>query len=287
MDVGEDIQIIYRIFLDNSTAIKINLDQLYKLLDTSPLNRTKCARVLSQLRGLLNAINSQTAHFCQLNERTKIENDIKVFKDSSPGLVLLYVICMAYLRAAEKIRPSLTIYASRCYSTGKDMMKKYTDGSYMYKEQDLVEKIYEIYSDLDDQLKQLDISIKNEIIQQGYKDIRNIPIALIIDLVTFKVIDWPGLDDRWACASCYLASLEVAVNKACKKCEIKSQEQTKTDDFKKKLDGITNRMKNEGIETSKIEKDIVSRLYDYRNYVLHGGYIPNDEEFKYITEKYT
>ena len=31
-----------------------------------------------------------------------------------------------------------------------------------------------------------------------------------------------------------------------------------------------------------IEKDIVSRLYDYRNKVLHGGYIPTDDELNYI-----
>jgi len=74
------------------------------------------------------------------------------------------------------------------------------------------------------------------------------------------------------------------VNKACKEWNIKVKDATRTDEFKKKLDAITQIMKQKGLEIIKIEKDIVSRLYDYRNRVLHGGYIPNDKEFAYIVE---
>jgi len=42
----------------------------------------------------------------------------------------------------------------------------------------------------------------------------------VIDLITFHVSDWPGLNDKWVCAAAYLAAFEVVVNITCSEISI-------------------------------------------------------------------
>jgi len=277
----ETIEMAYQRCIETMALINRRLTILFELMEGTQLDRLKIARELSYLRSELKALAKLIETVQEFVEKTDQETNYQIMKELPLGLALLYAFVSALAKATLKY--DIESFASKTESLGKDMIKKYLE-EYMYSEQEMKERLYELISDIKTHMDSLEISIEKELYQYGYGKVRHIPITLIVDLVTFKVRDWPGLNDKWACAACYLASLEVAVNKACKEWNIKVKDVTRTDEFKKKLDAITQIMKQKGLEIIKIEKDIVSRLYDYRNRVLHGGYIPNDKEFAYIVE---
>ena len=277
----ETIEMAYQRCIETMALINRRLTILFELMEGTQLDRLKIARELSYLRSELKALAKLIETVQEFVEKTDQETNYQIMKELPLGLALLYAFVSALAKATLKY--DIESFASKTESLGKDMIKKYLE-EYMYSEQEMKERLYELISDIKTHMDSLEISIEKELYQYGYGKVRHIPITLIFDLVTFKVRDWPGLNDKWACAACYLASLEVAVNKACKERNIKVKDVTRTDEFKKKLDAITQIMKQKGLEIIKIEKDIVSRLYDYRNRVLHGGYIPNDKEFAYIVE---
>jgi len=277
----ETIEMAYQRCIETMALINRRLTILFELMEGTQLDRLKIARELSYLRSELKALAKLIETVQEFVEKTDQETNYQIMKELPLGLALLYAFVSALAKATLKY--DIESFASKTESLGKDMIKKYLE-EYMYSEQEMKERLYELISDIKTHMDSLEISIEKELYQYGYGKVRHIPITLIVDLVTFKVRDWPGLNDKWACAACYLASLEVAVNKACKERNIKVKDVTRTDEFKKKLDAITQIMKQKGLEIIKIEKDIVSRLYDYRNRVLHGGYIPNDKEFAYIVE---
>ena len=277
----ETIEMAYQRCVETMALINRRLTILFELMEGTQLDRLKIARELSYLRSELKALAKLIETVQEFVEKTDQETNYQIMKELPLGLALLYAFVSALAKATLKY--DIESFASKTESLGKDMIKKYLE-EYMYSEQEMKERLYELISDIKTHMDSLEISIEKELYQYGYGKVRHIPITLIFDLVTFKVRDWPGLNDKWACAACYLASLEVAVNKACKEWNIKVKDVTRTDEFKKKLDAITQIMKQKGLEIIKIEKDIVSRLYDYRNRVLHGGYIPNDKEFAYIVE---
>lgn len=277
----ETIEMAYQRCIETMALINRRLTILFELMEGTQLDRLKIARELSYLRSELKTLAKLIETVQEFVEKTDQETNYQIMKELPLGLALLYAFVSALAKATLKY--DIESFASKTESLGKDMIKKYLE-EYMYSEQEMKERLYELISDIKTHMDSLEISIEKELYQYGYGKVRHIPITLIFDLVTFKVRDWPGLNDKWACAACYLASLEVAVNKACKEWNIKVKDVTRTDEFKKKLDAITQIMKQKGLEIIKIEKDIVSRLYDYRNRVLHGGYIPNDKEFAYIVE---
>lgn len=281
----ETIEMTYQRCIETMASINRRLTILFELMEEPQLDRLKIARELSSLRSELKALAKLIETVQEFVKKTDQETNYPIMKELPLSLALLYAFASAWAKTSKTLKYDIESFASKTESLGKDMIKKYPSFSeYMYPEQQILERLYELISDIKTHMDSLDISIENELYQYGYGKVRHIPIALIFDLVTFKVRDWPGLNDKWACAACYLASLEVAVNKACKEWNIKVKDATRTDEFKKKLDAITQIMKQKGLEIIKIEKDIVSRLYDYRNRVLHGGYIPNDEEFAYIVK---
>ena len=276
----ETIEMTYQRCIGTMASINRRLTILFELMGGPQLDKLKIARELSYLRSELGALAKLIETVQEFVEKTDQETNYQIMKDLPFSLALLYAFVSAWAKASKTLKYDIESFASKAESLGKDMIKKY---SYSSKYQ-ILERLYELISDIKTHMDSLEISIEKELYQYGYGKVRHTPITLIVDLVTFKVRDWPGLNDKWACAACYLASLEVAVNKACKEWNIKVKDATRTDEFKKKLDAITQIMKQKGLEIIKIEKDIVSRLYDYRNRVLHGGYIPNDEEFAYIVE---
>ena len=276
----ETIEMTYQRCIETMASINRRLTILFELMGGPQLDKLKIARELSYLRSELGALAKLIETVQEFVEKTDQETNYQIMKELPFGLALLYAFVSAWAKASKTLKYDIESFASKTESLGKGMIKKY---SYSSKYQ-ILERLYELISDIKTHMDSLEISIEKELYQYGYGKVRHIPITLIFDLVTFKVRDWPGLNDKWACAACYLASLEVAVNKACKEWNIKVKDATRTDEFKKKLDAITQIMKQKGLEIIKIEKDIVSRLYDYRNRVLHGGYIPNDKEFAYIVE---
>ena len=272
------IQMTYQKCVESMGSINRKLDRLFEIMEEIPINRLRLAKELSYLRSELETLTKLIETVEEFVERTNQETNYEIMKQLPFGLALLYAFLNAWVEVTRTMKYEIESFAKKTEILGKNVIKRYSSGDFWYSEQEILEKLYELLSDVRSRIKSLEISVEKELYQYGYGRVKHIPITLIIDLVTFKVRDWPGLNDKWACAACYLASLEVAVNRACKEWNIKAE------DFKKKLDAITQIMKQKGLEIIKIEKDIVSRLYDYRNRVLHGGYIPNDEEFSYIVE---
>lgn len=282
---------MYQRCVENISTINRKVSIMENLLEESSLNRLICARELSDLRSKLEALAKLIEMVQKIAEmqENKTRNQVMKNLPASPGRALLVALLQAWVAVGRMLKYDIADFASKSDALGKDMIKKqynplFEEYSYTYHEQGLLERLYTLSSDLKTHMEKFEISVEKEFSQLGYEITQRTPITLIFDLITFKVRDWPSLNDRWACAACYLASLEVTVNKACKKLGIKAQSSRKTDEYKKKFDALTNIMKQKGIEMVKIEKDIVSRLYDYRNKVLHGGYIPNDTEFNYIID---
>ena len=277
----ETIEIAYHRCTKTMASINQILTQLFDLIEKTPKDRVAIARELSNLRSEAKALSQLIE---TIDDFVKKTNQDQIMSQLPFELSILYAFIAAWGNATKNQKNNMENFASQADVLGKDIIRKNSLDNYWYSEQEILEKLYELISDMKTYMHSLEMSIEKELYQRSYGKAQHIPITLIVDLVTFKIRDWPGLDDKWACAACYLASLEVAVNKACKEWNIKEKDDTRIDEFKKKLDAITQIMKQRGLEVIKIEKDIVSRLYDYRNRVLHGGYIPNDEEFAYIVK---
>ena len=280
-NIQTTIQTIYQRCIETISSIKNTLSTIANLFEESPLNRLKCAQVLSDLRSKLEVLFKAIKNVQGFVKEANRKANNQLMKNLPFELQLLFSFCSAWGSAGKVLENDIESLANKSNSLGRNMISK-IGSDYLYSEQHMFESLYDFLSDLKVHIEKFEVTVDNELNQLGYGKVRHIPLSLIFDLVTFKVRDFPKLNDRWACAACYLASLEVTVNKACKELGIKVQTATKTDDFKKRLEKLTQNMKQKGVEIIKIEKDIVSRLYDYRNSVLHGGYIPNDDEFDYI-----
>jgi|GEM_PF-6965575 len=274
----ENIETLYHKIIEICAKINRKLERIFELIRDEPLDRFTLAKEISYLRreiqALVELIEATDEFIKEINERTNFQ----IIKQLPRELAILFAILMAFADAGNSLKYQIENYISKIKYAGEKIIKKYSHGDYMYSDHEMKEEVYSIASDLIQQMASLDIRLERKLNELGYSKINYVPIELIVDLVTFKVRDWPRLNDKWACAACYLAALEVAVNKACKDFGIKA------DTFKEKLDKLVQYMKMRGIEIIKIERDIVSRLYDYRNDVLHGGYVPNDKEFYYIVE---
>ncbi len=92
----------------------------------------------------------------------------------------------------------------------------------------------------------------------------------------YSTLRLASLNDRWACAACYLAALEIVVNKVCKAWNIRA------DSFEKKLEKVVRELRKRDENLSKVEKKLIKTIYDLRGKILHSGYIPNDEEYERI-----
>lgn len=205
------------------------------------------------------------------NNKKKI--DVSGFKPVYQILLgFLEAVASATNRVSEKIR----IFMNKCNNLKDYLTKKSVGDGFLYTEQEVLDNLYKFCSELSIFSANLEYSIETEIHKLGLRLPKNIPLMKLFDFISFKTRDWPKLNDIWACAACYLATLEISVNKACKQLNIKGK------GFKEKLTKLTNQMKEKGTDIDKIEKEFTVKLYDFRNEILHGGYIPDDEGFNYI-----
>lgn len=276
------IQEIYHRYIEIISSIHRLLNNLINLIEVIPLNRIKCANELSGLRTKIESLVEITKKIKEFIGMINEEKKSELLKKIPWYFEFLFAISNVAKDYLFYSRYNIEKFANSCKFLGQNMIKLKGMEDFLYSENEMVEQLYQLSSDLKSIIERFEIFLENELFQSGYQKKLNIPLNLIFDLVTFKVRDWPGLNDIWACAACYLASLEVAVNKGYNKLKQKDQNSDKEKSFKYKLDKITKYLKQRGVVITKIEKNLVSIFYDYRNKVLHGGYIPNDDEFEYI-----
>ena len=274
----EVIEGLYRRFLEVHGRVREELNEVLKLLEKERLDRGRLARVLvylrSDLKVLVELVDSIDNYIGQLsNMRYK-----EVLNRLPLPLAVVLAFLIAYSEQAKMLKYKFEQYISSLKSAADSLLRRFSSGTYLFSDAMIRKELYDIVSSILEDLKVLDVRVESSLYKMGYSVKKHYSMTAVIDLITFHVNDWPGLNDRWVCAATYLASLEVSVNKACSELGIKAEH------FKEKLDKLVQYMRRKGVEVSRIEKDIVARLYDYRNRVLHGGYIPTDAELQYIVE---
>ncbi len=265
------LQIHYEKFQLNISLVNKGIQKLkshYKL----DLERFTIVREFIDFKTNLNSLLECVDEIHNIfNNRKKI--DVSGFKPVYQILLgFLEVVANATNRVTEKIR----IFMNKCDNLKDFLTKKSVGDGFLYTEQKVLDNLYNFCSELSIFSSNLEYSIEKEIHKLGLKFPKNIPFMKLFDFISFKTRDWPELNDKWACAACYLAALEISVSKACKQLNIKGKE------FKEKLTKLTNHMKEEGTDIDNIEKEFTAKLYDFRNEILHGGYTPDDEGFNYI-----
>ncbi len=261
---------LYHEYTETIGLVNRSLSRLSSLMREKTLNRIDISQELSRL----------SAHLARLVVIIKsIEENInkideRVLEDQPLKIKVLYLLLNTLVETIDVHQ--IGYFERKARRLGEDTIQE--GFGYTYSNSFIRERLYKLISDLRSYISSLRASIKSKLYRYGYAEVLDAPIVLLFDFITFLTTDWPGLDDRWACATCHLVALEVAVNKACKKWGLGGN------DFKTKLNAVVGKMRAMGIEIPKIEQDIVSRLYRIRNEVVHGGDIPTDEDFEYIVE---
>lgn len=167
---------------------------------------------------------------------------------------IIYYFIKSLSQVASGYLQNLREFAYECKTLGKCLIFKYSTDIFMYSDQENLRKLYDFNSKLKIYLVQLDSSLMERMSRIGYEKVSNVPLKNLFDFISFKVRDWPGLNDQWVCAASYLSALEICVNKVSKKLNIQAEE------FKKRLNLLISKMKTENVEIGIIEKDLVSRL---------------------------
>lgn len=279
MSKEEIVEGLYRRFLETRKRIYSSIEDVYRLLSKEPLDRATLVKILAYLRSDVKALVELIDSIGKYTDKIRTEMGYhEMFKQLPPALAVIFAILLAFSESARSLRYNFEQHASNLKYIAARIPQRYSYGDYVYSDSYIKEELYSELASILEHLRTLEVRMESELYRMGYTTIKYKPMISVLDLVTFHVSDWPGLDDRWVCAATYLAALEVCVNRVCSELGIEA------DSFKAKLDKLVQYMKRYGIEVSRIEKDIVSRLYDYRNKVLHGGYIPTDEELGYIID---
>ena len=272
MSKEEIIEGLYRRFLETRKRIYNTIEDIYRLLSDEPLDRAKMVKILAYLISDIKALIELIDSIDKIKTEASFD---RMFERLPMPLTVIFVMLLAFLESARSLRYDFEQHASKLKHI-IDMIPRQFHGRYLYSDSNIKRELYSELTSILEHLRILEVRMENELYKMGYTSIRYKPMISVLDLITFHVSDWPGLDDKWVCAATYLAALEVCVNRICSELNIKA------DSFKDKLDKLIQYMEEHGIKVSRIEKEIVSRLYDHRNKVLHGGHIPTDEELSYI-----
>ncbi len=88
-----------------------------------------------------------------------------------------------------------------------------------------------------------------------------------------------GLDERWAAATCYLAGMEIAINKALDGMNLTGEQ---NEDFTKKFGRLTVALKDKGKPLTGLSKQFPQAFWRLRNDIIHAGYCPASDELELI-----
>jgi len=251
----ETMQDIHKKYQENIRIINSKLVAIENQINFS-LDRINIAKDISQLRIRLENLN-EIFKTIQQQYDEKIES--KIISNLGDIGQIIYYFIKRLSQVASNYLPNLKKFADEYKTIGESLIFKYSTDIFMYSDQDILRKLYDFNAKLRIYLDQLDSSLAKRMRSIGYEKEGNIPLKKLFYFISFIVRDWPGLNDQWTCAASYLSALEICVNKAGKKLNIRVEE------YKKKLNLLISKMKTENVEIGIIEKDLVSRFYDYRN----------------------
>ncbi len=89
----------------------------------------------------------------------------------------------------------------------------------------------------------------------------------------------PSLNEGWAAATCYLAAMEIAINKAMGDSKLSADE---NGDFSKRFNRLLKIQAEKGKPLTGLSKQLPQAFWKLRNDVIHGGYRPTPEELELI-----
>lgn len=272
------IEKLFQRYLEARRKVYLNMEELFKLLREDPLDRAELTKTLAYLRAdiveLIELINTIEEKF--VSRIKSMIQDPQTLKKLSQSLVFILLVLLVLSESARSLKYLLDQHIINIKLIINKIPQQYPLRGYIYSDNDIRQELYNELALLLEHFSKINVKIESEIYRRGYTIISHRHVTSTLEFITFYVNDWPGVDIKWMSAAIYLATLEVSVNKICSELDIKS------DTFKDKLNKLVEKMRLQGIEISRIEKDIVTRLYDYRNKVLHGGYMPTDDELNYI-----
>lgn len=273
----EVVEGLYQRLLEIRRKVYAGIEDIFKLLRKEPIDRISLAEVLAYLRSNIQALVVLIDSIGEYINKVNLEVGYQEMLRQLPEpLAVIFASLIAFSEQAKLMKYEFKQHTSNLRYIAEKLEQRYSSGNYIYSDDDIRIELYRETTSILEHIKVLGVRMESELYKMGYSTVKHLPMISVIDLITFHVGDWPGLDDKWVCAAIYLAALEVCVNKICSELGIKA------DTFKDRLNKLVQCMRKYGIEISRIEKDIVSRLYDHRCRVLHGGYIPTDEDLSYI-----
>ena len=89
---------------------------------------------------------------------------------------------------------------------------------------------------------------------------------------------FPQFTDNWAVAACYLTAMEIMVNRKLEELGLE-----RGTGFKDNYNKLLEKLKEQNVEISELEKRFPSVFWDVRNKVIHLGYSPTENEVETIT----
>ncbi len=265
------LQTHYERFQQNIKLINKEI-QMFKSYYKEELDRFTIARELIDFKTYLNSLLDcvKEIHRIFYNRKKIDASELK------PGYQILIRFLEIVANATNTFSNEIREFLNKCDNLKNHLTRKSSNDEYLYNNEEILNTLYDFCSELSIFSSTLDYNIEKEIHNLDLITPKSIPFMKLFNFISFKTRDWPELNDRWACAACYLASLEISVNKACNQLNIKGKK------FKEKVTNLTNQMKENDVNIDKIEREFTVKLYDFRSKVLHGGYIPDDEGFNYI-----
>lgn len=265
------LQTHYERFQQNILLIKKEIRK-FKSYYKEELERFTIVRELIDFKTYLNSLLDCVKEIHRIfYNRKKI--DVSEFR---PVYQILLRFLEVVANATNTFRDKIRKFINKCDNFKNYLTKKSINDEYYYNNEQVLDTLYDFCSELSIFSSNLEYNIEKEIYNLDLTTPKSIPFMKLFNFISFKTRDWLELNDRWACAACYLASLEISVNKACNQLNIKGKK------FKEKLTNLTNQMKEDGVNIDTIEREFTFKLYDFRSRILHGGYIPDEEGFNYI-----
>jgi len=136
------------------------------------------------------------------------------------------------------------------------------DSPEYYKDKEVKERISRLAESLETAITTLELKLN---LKQGVSRLSEF-------LTTF-----PQFTENWAVALCYLASMEIMVKNKLKELGLKVDE-----GFRENYEKLLEKLKEEGIQVSELEKRLPKIFWEIRNRVVHEGYSPTSDELEMI-----
>ena len=225
-----------------------NIKHLWNLSKETTLNRHDCKNVVLEIRKSLKVLWELMQNF--LIDRTKeLDFDKRVLMTIIAGKDPEVLIKEAFRY------PTFESDVSGVISS--------LDSLEYYKDKDVKERISRLVENLEADLSTIEVKL-------GMK--------YGLPKISEFIATFPQFTDNWAVAACYLTAIEIVVNRKLEELGLE-----RGTGFKDNYDKLLEKLKEQNVEMSELEKRLPSVFWDIRNKVIHSGYSPTHNEVETIT----